>query len=86
MQIENQFYTITNDAEPAVLTCRFPSFPHFENSTVDFYVHRHESTYKFWDISAKRWIIAGNAFFYNKGRGKRVMYSDFLIIYVKTIL
>ncbi|CAF4313817.1 unnamed protein product [Didymodactylos carnosus] len=40
-----------------------------------------ESTYKSGEISAKRWIMTDNAPFYNKGKGKSVMSSDFLVMH-----
>ncbi|CAF1576623.1 unnamed protein product [Didymodactylos carnosus] len=40
-----------------------------------------ESTYKSGEICAKRWIIEDNAPFYNKGRGRSIMASDFLVMH-----
>jgi len=40
-----------------------------------------ESTYKSGEITAKRWIISDNAPFYNKGKGRSIMCSDFLIMH-----
>ncbi|CAF0895318.1 unnamed protein product [Didymodactylos carnosus] len=39
-----------------------------------------EDTCKSGEVSAKRWIIPGNAPFYNKGRGPSIMCSDFMIV------
>ncbi len=40
-----------------------------------------ESTYKCGEITAKRWIMPDNAPFYNKGKGRSIMCSDFLIMH-----
>jgi hypothetical protein len=40
-----------------------------------------ESTYKSGEITAKRWIMSDNAPFYNKGKGRSIMCSDFLIMH-----
>ncbi|CAF2215200.1 unnamed protein product [Rotaria magnacalcarata] len=40
-----------------------------------------ESTYKSGELSAKRWIAEDDAPFYNKGRGRSIMASDFLVMY-----
>ncbi|CAF1497772.1 unnamed protein product, partial [Rotaria magnacalcarata] len=40
-----------------------------------------ESTYKCVEITAKRWIMPDNAPFYNKGKGRSIMYSDLLVMH-----
>ncbi|CAF2133833.1 unnamed protein product [Rotaria magnacalcarata] len=44
-----------------------------------WYEGHDESTYKSGEISAKRWIVEDNAPFYNKGRGRSIMASEFLV-------
>jgi hypothetical protein len=38
-----------------------------------------ESTLRCEDVRAKRWLIDSSAPFFNKGHGKSVMISDFLV-------
>ncbi|CAF0932094.1 unnamed protein product [Didymodactylos carnosus] len=55
------------------------SIPYDISDLFSFY--HDESTYKSGEISAKRWIMNNNASFYNKGRGRSVMCSDFLVMH-----
>ncbi|CAF5177645.1 unnamed protein product, partial [Rotaria magnacalcarata] len=67
---EQHFYTITNDAVPQ---WRIPT------TAPTILLCHDESTYKWGEITAKRWIMPDNAPFYNKGRGRK--YSEGLNTY-----
>ncbi|CAF1530301.1 unnamed protein product [Rotaria sordida] len=72
LQNEDKFYTITDDLSPQ---WKFPK----DYATV--LLCHDESTYKAGEVSAKRWIMSDKAAFYNKGKGRSIMCSDFLIMH-----
>jgi hypothetical protein len=43
------------------------------------YLGHDESTFRAGEISSKRWIIDDNAPFFNKGRGRSIMISDYIV-------
>ncbi|CAF1539603.1 unnamed protein product, partial [Rotaria sp. Silwood1] len=72
LQNEDCFYTITDDSSPQ---WKFP-----KGRAIVLLCHD-ESTYKAGEVSAKRWMMSDNAAFYNKGKGRSIMCSDFLIMH-----
>jgi len=94
MEHKDHFYTVTEEGDakwikpnthPTILICTkfflvslkliFTFFHNF------FFQGHDESTYKSGETSAKRWIVEDNAPFYNKGRGRSIMASDFLVMH-----
>ncbi|CAF1562176.1 unnamed protein product [Rotaria magnacalcarata] len=57
------------------------SFQECSKKEATFTAGHDESTYKSGELSAKRWIAEDDAPFYNKGRGRSIMASDFLVMY-----
>ncbi|CAF5209469.1 unnamed protein product [Rotaria magnacalcarata] len=72
MEHKDHFYTITEGEQSKWLNQRVIQ--------LFYYVRSHdESAYKSGKISAKRWIVEDNAPFYNKGRGRSIKASEFLV-------
>ncbi|CAF3626850.1 unnamed protein product [Rotaria socialis] len=72
MEHKDHFYTITEGKQPKWVK---PT-----GHPIVLICHD-ESTYKSGEISAKRWIVEDNAPFYNKGRGRSIMASEFLVMH-----
>ncbi|CAF1221864.1 unnamed protein product [Rotaria sordida] len=72
MEHKDHFYTITEEGDPKWVK------PDIHPIIL---ICHDESTYKSGEICAKRWIVEDNAPFYNKGRGRRIMASDFLVMH-----
>ncbi|CAF4842205.1 unnamed protein product, partial [Rotaria sp. Silwood2] len=68
---QQEYYTKTNDDMPqwSILTTPQPTILIFHD----------ESTYRSGEMSARRWIIDNNAPFFNKGKGRSVMISHYIV-------
>lgn len=86
---KRNYYTITPGEDPSwqrpksttstILICRvlFGCFSH--RSTELVWIGHDESTFRSGEVRSKRWIMEDSAPFFNKGQGRSLMVSDFLV-------
>ena len=85
---KDSYYTVTEDSDPqwktpttsspTVLICKTEILNYLYSFNYFFPVHD-ESTFRSGDMRNKRWLINDSVPFFNKGHGRSVMVSDFLV-------
>ncbi|CAF1484647.1 unnamed protein product [Rotaria sordida] len=91
---KDQYYTVSDDENPlwktptqnppSILICEYDGFQiaslYFEMHSSLCLVHD-ENTFRSGEVSAKRWLFGDSAPFFSKGRGRSVIFSDYLVMH-----
>ena len=87
---QTSYYTITENGDPqwitpavsprTIIICKTSNFNLITvPALINLFLDHDESTFRSGDVRGKRWLIDDSAPFFNKGHGRSVMISDFLV-------